>query len=81
MKFCIENIVKKLIFFTNFSPKNHDFELKSLKNHDFELKTLPSIAVLHLPSAIGIGRISIAVGNAVAVACIIIFEHKIMHVY
>ena len=60
MKFCIENIIKKLLLFTNFSPQNHDFELKSL----------PSIAVLHLPSAIGIGLISIAVGNAIAVACI-----------
>ena len=31
---------------------------------------MPSIAVLHLPSAIGNGLISIAVGNVVAVACI-----------
>ena len=38
----------------------------------FGLKYLPSIPVLHLPSAIGNGLISIAVGNAVAVACIII---------
>ena len=60
MKFCIENIIKKLLVFTNFSPQNHDFELENL----------PSITVMYLPSAIGIGPFSIVVGNAVAVACI-----------
>ena len=41
MKFCIENIIKKLLVFTNFSPQNHDFELENL----------PSITVMYLPSA------------------------------
>ena len=61
--FALKNIVKKLsdvTGFNSFCPQNHDFELKYL----------PSIAVLHLPSAIGNGLNFIAVGNAVAVACI-----------